>query len=53
MEKMTINKFMLTLMSVSNAISYLKPKTLLDKFVLNTFKYLWYTLFNNTRIEKV
>ena len=53
MEKMTIKNFMLTLMSVSKAITCLKPKTFLDKLVLNIFKYLWYTLFSNTCIEKV
>ena len=53
MEKMTIKKFALTLMSVSNAISYLNPRTFLDEIVLNSFKYLWCILFSNTHIEKV
>lgn len=53
MERMTIKNFILTLMSVSKAITYLKPNTYIDKFVLNIFRHLWFIISNNVRIEEV
>ena len=53
MERMTIKNFILTLMSVSKAITYLKPNTFIDRFVLGVFKHLWFIINNNIRIEEV
>ena len=47
-----MKNFLLTLMSVSKEISLFKPKSFMDKTIVNTFKTIWYILFNNTRIDE-
>lgn len=47
-----MKNFLLTLMSVSKEISLFKPRSFVDKTVVNTFKAIWFILLNNTRIDK-
>jgi hypothetical protein len=44
--------FLLRLKMVSRQISYMTPRTLIEKIVLRLFNFIWYTLRGNTRLER-
>lgn len=47
-----MNKFLITLMSVTDILVKLKPKKWYDKPIKKCFDFLWFILHKNTRIGR-